>query len=167
MEDCKPVSTPVEVGMKMKIDSTKETVNPTVFKSLTTFTHLDIMYAVGLVSRYMEKSKQDHLIAAKRILRYIKGTLELGLFYMHSHDFKLVGYSDSNYGGNFDDEKSTFGYAFNIGSATFSWSLKKQQIIALSTCEAEYMTTATCTCQTIWLEMFQTLKEKLGMQNRV
>ncbi|KAL8094563.1 hypothetical protein AgCh_036190 [Apium graveolens] len=132
MEECKPVSTPAEGSIKLRINSTRESVNPTLFKSLVgslmylTFTRPDIMYAVGLVSRYMEKPKQDHFIAAKRILRYIKGTLDHGLFYTHSQDSKLVGYSDSDYSGDLDDGKNTSGYAFYIGSGIFSWSSKKQ-----------------------------------------
>ena len=157
MEECKLVSTPAEASIKLRIDSTRESVNPTLFKSLVgslrylTFTRPDIMYAVGLVSRYMEKPKQDHFMAAKRILRYIKGTLNNGLFYTHSQNSKLVGYSDSDYGGDLDDGKSTSGYAFHIGSAIFSWSSKKQQTVALSTCEAEYIAAAGSTCQAIWL----------------
>ncbi|KAK2976468.1 hypothetical protein RJ640_003077 [Escallonia rubra] len=60
--------------------------------------------------------------------------------------------TDSNYGRDLDDRKSTSGYAFHIGSAIFSWSSKKQQIVALSTCEAEYIAAAACTCQAIWLK---------------
>ncbi|GAA0149774.1 oxidase [Lithospermum erythrorhizon] len=158
MKECKPVNTPVEVGMKLRTNSIKESINSTLFKSLVgslrylTFTRPDIMYAVGLVSRYIEKPKQDHFITAKKILRYIKGTLEYGLFYTHSQDSKLVGYLDSDYGGDLDDAKSTSGYAFHIGLAVFSWSSKKQQTVPLSTCEAEYMAVAACTCQAIWLK---------------
>ncbi|GAA0152655.1 hypothetical protein LIER_37534 [Lithospermum erythrorhizon] len=78
MKDCKPVSTPAETSMKLRVNSNKESVNPTLFKSLVgslrylTFTRPDIMYALGLVSRYMETPKEDHFIATKRILRYIK-----------------------------------------------------------------------------------------------
>ncbi|XP_074366216.1 secreted RxLR effector protein 161-like [Apium graveolens] len=157
MEECRSVSTPAEASIKLRIDSTRELVNPTLFKSLIgslrylTFTRPDNMYAVGMVSRYMEKPKQDHFMAAKRILRYIKGTLDQGLFYMHSQNSKLVGYSDSDYGGDLDDGKSTSGYVFHIGSAIFSWSSKKQPTVALSTCEAEYIAAATCACQAKWL----------------
>ncbi|KAI3700973.1 hypothetical protein L2E82_45614 [Cichorium intybus] len=158
MKDCKPVSTPAEAGMKLSADSTREPINSTLFKSLVgslrylTFTRPYIMYAVGIISRYMEKPKQDHFIAAKRILRYIKGTLNHGLFYTYSQDEKLIGYSDSDYGGDMDDGKSTSGYAFHIGSVVFSCSSKKQQSVALSTCEAEYMAATACTCQAIWLK---------------
>ncbi|GAA0168672.1 transmembrane signal receptor [Lithospermum erythrorhizon] len=158
MKDCKPISTLTKICMKLRVNSNKESVNPTLFKSLVgnlrylTFTRPNIMYALGLVSRYMETPKQDHFIAAKRILRYIEGTLNDGLFYTHSKNAKLVGYSDSDYGGDIDDGKNTSGYAFHIGSTIFSWSSKKQQTVALLTCEAEYITVAACTCQTIWLK---------------
>ncbi|GMI64368.1 cysteine-rich RLK (RECEPTOR-like protein kinase) 8 [Hibiscus trionum] len=157
IKDCKPVATPAETSMKLSIDSTREPVNPTLFKSVVgSLRHLAITrpyitYDVWLVSRFMENPKQDHWIAAKRILRYVKGTLDHGLFYKHSQNSKLVGYSDSDYGGDINDRKSTSGYLFHIGSATFSWSSKKQQTIALSTCEAEYITAAVCTCQAFFL----------------
>ncbi|XP_039036454.1 secreted RxLR effector protein 161-like [Hibiscus syriacus] len=135
MEDCKPVATPAEPGIKLSVNSTREQVNPTLFKSIVgslrylTITRPDITYAVGLVSRFMENPKQDHWIAAKRILRYVKGTTGHGLFYTGSENSKLVGYSDSDYGGDLDDRKSTTGYLFHIGSAAFSWSSKKQQTV--------------------------------------
>ncbi|XP_074377067.1 secreted RxLR effector protein 161-like [Apium graveolens] len=156
MEECKPKSTPAEPNIKLRVDLTRESVNPTLFKSMVgsprylTFTRLDIMYAVGLVSGYMEKLKQDPFMTAKRILWYIKGMLDQGLFYMHAQDSKLVGYSDSDYGGDLDDGKITSRYAFHLGSAIFSWSSKKQKTVALSTCEAEYMAAA-CACQAMWL----------------
>ncbi|XP_074336676.1 secreted RxLR effector protein 161-like [Apium graveolens] len=90
-------------------------------------------------------------MAAKRILRYIKGTLDHGLFYTHSQNSKLVGYSDSDYGCDLDDGKSTSGYVFHIGSAIFSWSSKKQPTVALSTYEEEYFAKAMCACQAMLL----------------
>ena len=149
---------PEKILSKFIMKGCKPVSMPTLFKSLVgslrylTFTCPDIMYAVGLVSWYMEKPKQDHFIAAKIILRYIKGTQNHGLFYTHTQDSKLVGYSDSDYGGDLDHGKSTSGYAFHIGSAVVSWSSKKQQIVALSTCEAEYIAVAACTCQAMWLK---------------
>ncbi|XP_055804255.1 secreted RxLR effector protein 161-like [Solanum dulcamara] len=117
-----------------------------------TISRPDIMYAVGLVSKFMEKPKQDHWIAAKRILRYIKGTMDYGLFYTHFEKSKLIGYLDSNYGKDLDDRKSTSRYLFHLGSAAFSWSSKKQQIVALSTCEAKYIIATACTCLAVWLK---------------
>ncbi|KAK2993953.1 hypothetical protein RJ640_000551 [Escallonia rubra] len=158
MNDCNPVTIPAETGVELRVDSNRKSVNPTLYKSMVgslrylTFTRPDITYAVGLVSRYMERTKQDHFNAVKRILRYVKGTVDHGLFYTYFQNSRLVGYSDSNYGKDLDDQKSTSGYAFHIGSAIFSWSSKKQQIVAFSTCEAEYIAAAACTCQAIWLK---------------
>ncbi|KAG9450658.1 hypothetical protein H6P81_010623 [Aristolochia fimbriata] len=64
---------------------------------------------------------------------------------------RLIGYTDSDYGGDIDSRKSTSGYVFNIGSGAFSWSSKKQAVVALSTCEAEYVAAASCTCQAVWI----------------
>ncbi|KAG9454467.1 hypothetical protein H6P81_007371 [Aristolochia fimbriata] len=131
MDNCKLVATPAEVGMRLKQDSEGEAVNPTLLKSLVgslrylTFTRPDIMFAVGLVSRFMEQPRRDHFAAAKRILRYIKGTLGYKLFYSASEASRLIGYTDSDYGGDIDTRKSTSGYVFNIGSGAFSWSSKK------------------------------------------
>ncbi|KAK8934097.1 hypothetical protein KSP39_PZI014574 [Platanthera zijinensis] len=157
MENSKPISTPADPGTKLRKDSKEEGVDPTMFKSLVgslrylTFTRPDIMYVVGVVSRYMEEPKQDHFTAAKRILRYVNGTRDHGLMYSSGGELKLVGYSDSDYGGDVNDRKSTSGYAFNMGTAAFSWSSKKQATIALSSCEAEYIAAAACACQAIWL----------------
>ncbi|XP_059638620.1 uncharacterized mitochondrial protein AtMg00810-like [Cornus florida] len=157
MEDCKLVNTPMEVGIKLSRDEDGETVDPTFFKSLVgslrylTCTRLDILFVVGLVSRFMERPTITHFKAAKRILRYIKGTLDFGLFYSFTNDFKLVGYSDSDWARDLDDRKSTSGYCFFMGNVAFIWCSKKQPIVTLSTYEAEYVAATSCICQAIWL----------------
>jgi hypothetical protein len=101
MKSCNPVSTPVENGVEVR-KSKVENFDPTYFKSLVkslrylTCTRPNILYEVGLISRYMETPDQSHLNAAKRILRYIKGTINEGMFYTSSNTFNLVGYSDSD-----------------------------------------------------------------------
>ena len=145
MDDCKPISTPIECGIKLSKDDEAEKVDPTLFKSLVgslrylTCTRPDILYATGLVSRYMETPTTTHFKSAKRILRYLKGTINFGLFYSISADYKLVGYSDSDWAGNIDDRKSTTGFVFFMGDTAFTWLSKKQPIVTLSTCEAEYV----------------------------
>jgi hypothetical protein len=78
-------------------------------------TRPDILYGIGLVSRYMEAPTMTHLKTAKRILRYVKGTLDFGLLYSPFKEFKLFGYSNSDWAGDMDDRKSTTGFVFYIG----------------------------------------------------
>jgi hypothetical protein len=87
----------------------------------------------------MEDPKYPHLKAMKRILGYVKGTKELMSFYQKTNIFKLEGYVDNDWCGDIDDPKSTSAYAFYIRGITFTWLSKKQPIITLLTCEAEYV----------------------------
>ena len=131
MSNCNSVNTPIAAGMKLSREENKYFVDLTLFKSLVgslrylTITRYDIVYGVALVSRYMETPKESHWLAAKRILRYIKGTLNLDLFYAYGETAELVGYSDSDWGGDQDERKSTTGYVFYLGSTAFSWTSKK------------------------------------------
>ncbi|XP_026451141.1 uncharacterized protein LOC113351353 [Papaver somniferum] len=101
MDNCNPILTPVEERLKLTKDGSGELVNSTDFKGLVgclrylTTTRHDIMYAVGLVSRFMEAPIQSHLQAAKRILKYVKGTTSMGIFCTVLEDPKLVGFTDS------------------------------------------------------------------------
>ncbi|KAG6495020.1 hypothetical protein ZIOFF_042811 [Zingiber officinale] len=121
MDDSKSINTPVECGVKLSEHDEEEKVNPTFFKSLVgslqylTCTRPDILYAVGLVSRYIEDPTTTHLKIAKRILRYIKGIIDFGLLYSTSNHFKLEGYSDSDWDGDIDDRKSTTEFVFFMG----------------------------------------------------
>ena len=78
-------------------------------------TRPDILYGIGLVSRYMEAPTMTHLKTAKRILRYVKGTVDFRLLYSPFKEFKLFGYSNSDWVGNKDDRKSTTGFVFYMG----------------------------------------------------
>ncbi|XP_030924682.1 secreted RxLR effector protein 161-like [Quercus lobata] len=100
----------------------------------------------------MEKPKESHWFAAKKVLRYIKGTLDFGLLYSYNNDAALYGYSDSDWGGDQDERKSTTGYVFYLGSTAFTWMSKKQSTVALSICEAEYVAVSSSTCVEIWLK---------------
>ncbi|KAH9751814.1 hypothetical protein KPL71_014449 [Citrus sinensis] len=157
MNDCKPISMLVECRVKLSKHDEGEDIDPTFFKSLVgslrylTCTRLDILYVVGLMSRYVENLKTTHFKVAKRILRYIKGTTNFGLLYSFSIDYKLVGYSDSNWGGDVDDRKSTTGFVFFMGDTAFTWMSKKQPIVTLSTYEAEYVAATSSVCHAIWL----------------
>ncbi|RZB68411.1 Retrovirus-related Pol polyprotein from transposon TNT 1-94 [Glycine soja] len=114
-------------------------------------TRPDIMYATSLLSRFMQSPSQIHFGAGKRILRYLQGTKEFGIWYTTETNSELLGYTDNDWAGSTDDMKSTSGYAFSLGSGMFSWASKKQATVAQSTAEAEYVAAAEATSQAIWL----------------
>ena len=151
------MGTLVECGIKLSKNENGVNVDSTHFKSLVrslryfTCTRPDNLFGVGLVSRYMEAPTTAHLKTDKRILSYLKVTLDCGLLYSCSNGPKLVDYCDSDWARDLDDRKSTTSYVFFMGDAAFAWSSKKQPIVTLSTCEAEYVAASSCVCQVLWL----------------
>ena len=99
----------------------------------------------------MSKPSKEHWSAAKRVLRYIKGTLDHGLVFERSDDFQLIGYSDADWAGDLHSRKSTSGYIFKLGECMISWKSHKQPVVALSTTEAEYIALCTATQEGVWL----------------
>jgi hypothetical protein len=99
----------------------------------------------------MEKPLESHWNAAKEVLRYLKLTLDYGIKYTDAYDVDLTGYSDSDWAGNPDDQISTTGYVFGIGSGVVSWSSKNHPIVSLSSTEAEYKALCATTCEVVWL----------------
>lgn len=157
MDKCNPVHNPIVPGCKLMRDENGVRVDSTQYKQLIgslmylTATRPDIMFVVGLLSRYMECPTELHFQAAKRVLRYVKGTSNFGIFYKKGGDEKLVAYTDSDYAGDLVDRKSTSGYIFLLSSGAVSWSSKKQPIVTLSTTEAEFVAASSCACQAIWI----------------
>jgi hypothetical protein len=157
LEECNPAETPIPLGTKLSKKDEGPTVDPTLYKSLVgillylTATWPDIMYAAGLVSRYMESPKDSHWKMAKRILRYVAGTLNFGLWYTKSDHHYLSGYTDSDFAGSLDDRKSTSGHAFHLGMNLISWASKKQTILSISSAEAECVAATSASCQAVWL----------------
>ncbi|XP_028071486.1 uncharacterized protein LOC114273859 [Camellia sinensis] len=113
MENSHPINTLIKGGSKLSKYDEGENIDPIYFKSLVrslrylTATHPDILYEVDLISRFMEEPKTTHLKKAERILRYLKGTLEHGLFYPSTNNHSLIGYNDCDWTGDVDDQKST------------------------------------------------------------
>ena len=158
-KDCSPVSMPLEAGKKFiktpdddePIDTQRyqEIIGSLVYLSIST--RPDIAEAVGKLSQYMGKPNKEHWIGVKRVLRYLKGTPRYGLVYRKSKDFKLVGYSDSDWAGCLESRKSTSGYVFLLGNSVISWASKKQPVVALSTTEAEYIALCLAAQEAVWL----------------
>ena len=157
MDNSNLVGMPMECGIKLSKHEKGNKVDPTLYKSLVgslhylTCTRPDILYAVGVVSRYMENPTTTHLKATKRILRYLKGTTDFGLYYSVFYYYKLFGYSDSGWSRDMDDCKSTTSFVFYMGDTAFTRVSKKQPIVTLSTCEAEYVVATSCVFHAIWL----------------
>ncbi|KAK3010974.1 hypothetical protein RJ639_010854 [Escallonia herrerae] len=158
MGESKSMSTPMEPNMKLKKDEGKLLEEGRKFRQLVgsliylTITRPEIAYSVGVVSQFMDKPQISHLNAAKRILRYVKGTLEYGLRYKKSDSFILSGFVDADWAGDVNDRRSTTGYCFDTGSAAISWCSKKQHNVTLSSTEAEYAAATMATQECVWLK---------------
>ena len=162
MQNCKPISTPLETGKNFcKVvgvdgDEVDERMYQAAIGSLNyaaIATRPDISAAVGKLSQFMKNPRKEHWVGVKRILRYIRGTLDFGLRFCakDSDDFVLLGYSDSDWAGCVDSRKSTSGQIFLLGGCAISWRSKKQSIVALSSTEAEYVALCEAAQETIWL----------------
>jgi hypothetical protein len=114
-------------------------------------TRPDLAYAVGYVSRFMQKPTEEHRAAVKTIVRYVVGTTHYGCRYAKDNSWRLQGYNDSDWAGDVDRRKSTTGVLYTLGSNVVSWQSQKQRVVALSSCEAEYVAAASGACQGIWL----------------
>ncbi|XP_048232904.1 secreted RxLR effector protein 161-like [Ricinus communis] len=155
MENSNFVHNPIVLGVKLTKDEAGVKVDKTYYKQVVgslmylTATHPDMIFMVNLISRYMENPTEMHLQVAKRVLKYLKGTIEFGIFYKKGGDGELHVYSDSDYAGDLEDRKSTSGYIFLLSSGAISWSSKKQPVVSLSTTEAEFIAAASCACQAV------------------
>ena len=157
LDDCKPVSIPLATGEKLKKKDGSELADESLYRRIVgsllylTATRPDLMYAASLLSRFMTGPTKIHMGAAKRVLRYVQGTLSYGIEYVREQSATLIGFCDADWAGSEDDSRSTSGYAFSFGSGAFSWSSVKQNTVALSTAEAEYVSASEATAQAIWL----------------
>ncbi|XP_070002875.1 secreted RxLR effector protein 161-like [Nicotiana sylvestris] len=131
MDESKEIDTPIATTTKLDIDEPSSSVDQNCIEA---------------------NPKESHLTAVKRILRYLKDTTDLCLWYPKGSNFNLVGYGDANYAAFLVDRKSTSGMAHFLGSCLVSWANKKQNSLALSTTEAEYVATASYCAQLLWIK---------------
>ena len=164
MENAKTVNTPVDTSTKLtKGVEGSEKVDQRLYQSavgsllyLSIGTRPDITYAVSSVAKFCANPNKQHWTAVKRIMRYLKGTLHLGLLYCKDGSKECVGHSDADWAGDLDDRRSTSGYVFQLSGAAISWRSKKQTCVALSTAEAEYMALASAAQEAMWLQQLTT-----------
>ncbi|KAK6163384.1 hypothetical protein DH2020_000248 [Rehmannia glutinosa] len=157
MEEKSSVNIPMNTSVKMDMDADGKPVDQTRYRALIgsllylTASRPDITFVVGVCARFQSTPKESHMTAANRILRYLKGSQEVGLWYTKEGGFKLIGYSDFDYAGCRVDRKSTSGTCQMLGNRLISWFSKKQSSIATSTAEAEYIAAGNCCAQVLWM----------------
>ena len=173
MLDCKPAPTPAamldltdpqlkpgEPLSPAQHELYRKIVASVLYASNTT--RIDIAYTVGILSRFISSATTTHLTAAKRLLRYLRGTMDYCLKFEDNDlpDLELTVYADSNWAGDKTDRKSTSGYLVLLNGNPISWQARKQQTVALSSTEAEYQGVSTGACESIWVNML--LEEMIG-----
>eukprot|EP00253_Pinus_taeda_P002810 PITA_02810 len=158
MDQCRSAVTHLQQNLKLCSDNGTKVVDATMYRQLVgsliylTTTRLDLAYSVSVLSQFMLKPCESHWVVAKSVLRYLCGTVNYGILYTEAFDIILVGFSDLDWAGNLDDQRSITGYAFIIGFGVIAWSSKKQSTIDLSSCEAKYQALCAMTCEAIWLK---------------
>ena len=142
MMECSHVSTPMITSCKLRKEDESSAVNQTMCRSIIgsllylTASPPDIMKVFGLVAIFQANLKEYHMTVVKRIFRYLKGTMDYGLWYPKDENFDLKSISDVDWAGSLDDRKSRSGNSFFLGYRLVAWSSKKESSISLSTTEA-------------------------------
>ncbi|GJU38671.1 putative ribonuclease H-like domain-containing protein [Tanacetum coccineum] len=156
--DVKSASTPTDLEKPLVQDGDAADVDEHLYRSMIgslmylTASRPDIMFAVCACARFQVSPKTSHLLAVKRIFRYLKGKPSLGLWYPKDSPLELVAYTDSDYAGATQDRKSTTRGCQFLGNRLISWQCKKQTVVATSTTEAEYVAAANCCGQVLWIQ---------------
>ena len=158
MLECKPADTPSVKNVKLDVNRSNKSVNKERYQRLVgkliylSHTRPDIAYAVSIVSQFMHNPAEEHMEAVMRIIRYLKGTPGRGIkFIKHGHT-EIIGYTDTDWAGNIIDRKSTAGYFTFVGGNLVTWRSKKQNVVALSSAEAEFRGMVKGVCELLWLK---------------
>lgn len=164
MQNCNVVTTPIDINVKLNKDMSpkcndeinemrdvpyQEAVGSLLYAAQGT--RPDIAFAVNVASRYNNNPGKQHWNAVKRIFSYLKGTSDFKLRYVSSKNSKMIGFSDADWASDTDERKSTTGYVFMKSGGAITWGCRKQQTVALSTTEAEYMALSAATQEAMWL----------------
>ena len=158
LEFASSVRTPMSPNVKLIVDLLGKSVDSSLYRSMIgsllylTASRPDISYSVGVCARYQANPKESHITALKRIIKYVKATVEFSVWYSKDTNDVLAGYFDANWAGNADDRKSTSRGCFYMSNNLVSWMSKKQNSISLSTAEAEYIAAGSCCTQLLWMQ---------------
>ncbi|KAJ9538141.1 hypothetical protein OSB04_030874 [Centaurea solstitialis] len=157
MDTSSVAKTPMASGTLIGADPKGKPVDQKSYRAIIgsllylTASRPDIMFATCFCARFQANPKESHMMAVKRILRYLKGTPNRGLWYPKESGFELVAFSDADHGGCQLDQKSTSGHVQFLGDKLVSWGSKKQHCVSTSTAEAEYVAVASCCSQVLWM----------------
>ncbi|XP_038717641.1 uncharacterized mitochondrial protein AtMg00810-like [Tripterygium wilfordii] len=170
----KPIKSPIDTNSKLTAYQGNILSDPLTYRRLIgrlmylTITRPDITYSVNTLSRFMQKPTDVHLIAAHRILKYIKGTLGQGLYYSATNNLQVEAFCDSDWASCMDTRRSVTGFCIKIGDSLVSWKSKKQKTVSRSSSEAEYRAMASATSELAWMQnLFHELQIKLKQPMRL
>ena len=162
MAACTPASVPMVEGSHLGVEDDSPKVDARKFQRLVGMliylvnTKPKILYATGVLSRYMHDPRVPHMEAAYHVLRYIKGALDFGILYCKDHSPTMIGYTDADWGNYKIDRKSITGWVFTSAGGPISWSSKKQQTVAISSTDAEAKALTDGIREAIWLRTLST-----------
>jgi hypothetical protein len=163
MKNANPIKTPMGTNGHLDLDTGGKSIDQKVYRSMIgsllylCASRSDIMLFVCMCARFQTDPKEVQLRAVKRIMRYLVYTPKFGLWYPKGSTFDLIGYSDADWAGCKIDRKSTLETCQFLGRSLVSWASKKQNSVALSTAEAEYIVAGHCCAQSLWMR--QTLRD--------
>ena len=158
MSNCKPRATPCKLKMDLSNNSDpvdlrkyREIISSLIY--LMTCTRPDLSHAVGRLSQYLSEPRQQHWLAGKHILKYLRDTLHNELRHQKNERSGILAYSNADWASDQSDRRSTIGFCFylNNDSSPNSWKSKKQPTVVLSTCESEYMALVKTTQESLYL----------------
>ncbi|GJR52332.1 retrovirus-related pol polyprotein from transposon TNT 1-94 [Tanacetum coccineum] len=154
---CNPVDTPMVEKSKLNEDKEWKAVDPSHYRGMIgTLLYLiasrpDLQFSICMYARYQARLTEKHLHAVKRIFRYLKGTVNRGLWYPKDSSITLTAFADADHAGCQDTRRSTSGSMQFLGDKLVSWSSKRQKSAAISSTEAEYIALFGCCAQVLWM----------------
>ena len=158
MLECKPADTPIIQNHCLadypdQVSTNKERYQKLVGRLIyLSHTRPDIAYAVSLVSQFMHNPSEVHMEAALRILRYLKSSPGREILFSKNNHLDIIGYTDADWAGSLTDRKSTSGYFTFVGGNLVTWKSKKQNVVALSSAEAEFRGMTKGLCEILWIK---------------